>query len=146
MELSYISDNAASRQQLESLLESLSDEDLGRTTAYAWTVSALLAHLSFWDNRVLTLIQRWKTSGIDESPVDSEAMNEALKPICHAVAPHVAVELCLSAAKAVDAELETVTPELYAAIEASPTHFRFERSLHRNEHLHDIQALLGLSG
>jgi hypothetical protein len=145
MVLPYISDNTTSRERLESLVMSLSDEDLTRTTAYGWTVSALLAHLSFWDNRVLTLIQRWKTSGIDESPIDSEAMNEAVKSLCHAVGPRKAVELCLSAARAVDAELETVSPELYAAIEASPTHFRFNRSLHRNDHLHDIQVLLGLS-
>jgi DinB superfamily len=145
MDLAYISDNTNSRQRLESLLKSLSDADLARATTYGWTVSALLVHLAFWDNRVLTLIRRWKTSGIDESPIDSDAMNEAIKPICHAMDPRAAVELCRSAAAAVDAELETVAPELYAAIEASPTHFRFNRSLHRNDHLHDIRVLLGLS-
>jgi hypothetical protein len=59
-----------------------------------------------------------------------------------ALAPRVAVALCLAAAADIDAELETVSPELMAAIEASPNHFRFNRSLHRRWHLEEIEALL----
>jgi hypothetical protein len=56
--------------------------------------------------------------------------------------PRAAVELCLSSAEAADAELAALTPELYAQIQASPTHFRFNRSLHRNDHLNEIEQLL----
>lgn len=143
MTLPYIPENTSSRLRLETLVKRLSDADLALTTPYGWSVSALLVHLSFWDNRVLALLRRWKAIGIDESPVDSDAMNEALKPICLAMDPRKAIELCLAAAAAVDAELESVTPELYAAIEASPTHFRFNRGLHRNDHLNDIERLVG---
>jgi hypothetical protein len=143
MTLPYIPENTSSRLRLETLVKRLSDADLALTTPYGWSVSALLVHLSFWDNRVLALLRRWKAIGIDESPVDSDAMNEALKPICLAMDPLKAIELCLAAAAAVDAELESVTPELYAAIEASPTHFRFNRGLHRSDHLNDIERLVG---
>jgi hypothetical protein len=46
----------------------------------------------------------------------------------------------------VDAELETLTPELVNQMEehaaATETQFRMNRSLHRDGHLNDIEALL----
>jgi hypothetical protein len=98
--------------------------------------------MAFWDQRIVVLLRRWKEKGVDESPVDADAMNDALKPIFHALEPRTAVQLCLSSAEAADAELETLTPELYEQIQASPTHFRFNRSLHRNDHLNEIEMLL----
>jgi hypothetical protein len=69
-------------------------------------------------------------------------INESLKPMCLALNPHTAVELCLSSAAAVDAELEGITAALVEQIEASPNHFRFNRALHRNDHLEEIERLL----
>jgi len=143
MAFAFVEENNASRMRLETLLGSLTDEELAFSTSYGWTVSALLAHLAFWDNRVLALTRRWKEKGIDESPVDSEAMNEALKPLCLAMEPDTAVQLCLSSARAVDAELETLTADFVQEIEASPTFIRFNRGLHRNDHLNDIEKILG---
>ena len=143
MPFAFIEENRASRRRLETLLGSFSDEDLARSTTYGWTVSALLAHLAFWDHRVLALLRRWKDKGVDESPVDPDAMNEALKPLCLAMEPQTAVQLCLSSAEAVDAELETLTADFVQEIETSPTHFRFNRGLHRNDHLNDIEKILG---
>ena len=142
MTFPYREENLTSRRRLESLVGRLSDADLSRTTAYGWTVAALLAHLAFWDQRHLALLRRWKEKGVDLSPIDPDAINEALRPLCHAIDPRAAAELCLSSAEAVDAELESITPELYEAIQASPTHFRFNRSLHRSGHLDDIESLL----
>jgi len=144
MSFPFIEENTASRLRLQSLIKRLSDEDFSRSTPYGWTISALLTHLAFWDNRVLVLLRRWREKGVDESPIDSEAMNEALMPLCLAMDPHAAIELCLSSAEAVDAELEAITPELIEEIEASPNHFRFNRGLHRNDHLNDIERLIGL--
>jgi hypothetical protein len=120
----------------------LRPEDYGLSTPTGWSVTALLAHLAFWDNRVFVLLRRWKTKGVDESPVDSEAMNDALKPLLAAVEPQAAARLCLSSAQAVDAELETITPDLIREIEASSVHFRLNRALHRNDHLDEIEKLL----
>jgi uncharacterized damage-inducible protein DinB len=142
MTFPFLEENMASRRRLETVVRRLSDADLARTTHYGWTIAALLAHLAFWDQRVLVLLRRWKAAGVDESPVDSMAMNDALKPLCHALAPAAAAELCLAAAEAVDAELETITPELVQQIEAAPVHFRFSRALHRDDHLRDIEQLL----
>lgn len=135
--------NQQSRRRLEALLTSLTDEELRQTNDDGWTVSALLAHLACWDQRHLYLLRRWREGGVDESPVDPHAINESIKPLCLALDPRAAVVLCLASAAAIDAELESVSTDLLAAIEASPNHYRFNRSLHRNGHLNEIESLIG---
>jgi hypothetical protein len=138
----FVEENRVSTQQLETFVRRLSEDDLARSNPYGWTVAALLAHLAFWDQRVLVLLRRWKAAGVDESPVDPDMINDSLRPLCLALDPRTAVELCLSSAAAVDAELETITANLVEAIEASSNHFRFNRALHRNDHLNEIKNLL----
>jgi len=142
----YAQENDESRRRLETLAHKLSDQDLARSTSYGWTAAALLAHLAFWDQRVVVILKRWKETGFDPSPIDSTAVNDALKVICHALDPRTAIELCLACAEAVDAELAALTPDLVKQIEehiaATSTQFRMDRSLHRNAHLDDIEMLL----
>jgi hypothetical protein len=146
MSFPYSQQNADSRHRLESLVRGLSDEDLACSTDYGWTVAALLAHLAFWDHRVSVILHRWQEEGLDESPIDSTAVNDALKVICHALEPRTAADLAVAAARKVDAELETLAEEFVKQIEqhieATSTQFRMNRSLHRDGHLKDIEALL----
>ena len=146
MTFPYSDQNAQSRRRLETLVHRLSDEDLSRSTDYGWTVAALLAHLAFWDQRVLVILRRWLEQGFDPSLIDSAAVNDSLRVICHALEPRTAVELCLSYAEAVDAEFDGLTADLTKQLEehaaATETQFRMNRALHRNAHLNDIEALL----
>lgn len=146
MTFPFVQENDGSRQRLERLVRNLSEQELTLHTSYGWTVAALLAHLAFWDQRMVVILKRWKETGFDPSPIDSAAVNDALKVVCHALDPHVAVELCLRTAQAADAELAALTPALVKQIEehiqATGTQFRMDRSLHRNSHLEDIEALL----
>ena len=146
MSFPYSKQNADSRRRLESLVHSLSDEDLACTTDYGWTVASLLAHLAFWDHRMSVILHRWQDEGLDESPIDSMAVNDALKVICYALEPRIAAELAVSAAQKVDAEFETLSDEFVKQLEehiaATSTQFRMNRSLHRDGHLNDIEALL----
>ena len=139
---SFVQDNNASRQRLAAFVPALSPKDLVRSNADGWTVSALLAHMAFHDRRHLVLLQRWKARGVDFSPLDSDAINDAMQPICLALEPRAAGALCLAAAEAVDAEVETLTDELLGEIQASGSWFRPNRSLHRNAHLDEIESLL----
>lgn len=146
MTFPYSEQNTASRRRLETLTRRLSEADLARSTDYGWTIAALLAHLAFWDQRMIVILKRWREEGFDPSPIDAMAVNDALRVICHALEPRAAIELCLSSAEAVDAELETLTPNFVKQIEehaaATETQFRMNRSLHRDGHLNDIEALL----
>jgi hypothetical protein len=142
MAFTEINDNTASRRRLEELANRLTDEDLALTTDYGWTAAALFAHMAWWDQRVMVLLRRWKEGGVDEAPVDSHMINEALKPLCHALDPRKAVALCLASAEETDAEVASTSGELIAEIEASPNFFRLNRSLHRNGHIDDIESML----
>ena len=146
MTFPYSQQNAESYQRLKSLAHRLTDTDLALSTDYGWTVSALLAHLAFWDQRVLVILRRWQAEGFDPSPIDAMAVNDSLKVICHALEPRTAVDLCLVSAEALDAELETLSPEFVKQMEehaqVTDTQFRMNRSLHRDGHLNDIEALL----
>lgn len=146
MTFPYSKQNAESRRHLETLVSGLSEDDLALSTDYGWTVAALLAHLAFWDQRMIMILRRWLAEGFDDSPIDSAAVNDSLRVICQALEPRAAVELCLSSAEAVDAELDRLTPELVKQLEdhaaATETQFRMNRSLHREGHLKDIEALL----
>jgi hypothetical protein len=74
------------------------------------------------------------------------AVNDALREICHALEPRTAANLALIAAEKIDRQLETLTDDFVKQIEehaeASGTQFRMNRSLHRNDHIKDIEALL----
>ncbi len=135
--------NEASRARLESFVRGLSDEQLRRPAPYGETVSGLIAHLAVFDRRVTVLLRRWRADGMDDAPVDSAMINDALAPILAALEPRTAVELCLRAAAECDAEVAQVTPEFQAAIEASGNFMRLDRSLHRAAHLADIEQFLG---
>lgn len=146
MTFPYSEQNAESRRRLEKLIHGLSDQDLARSTDYGWTVAALLAHLAFWDQRMIVILRRWLEEGFDPSPIDARAVNDSLKVVCHALDPRTALELCLAYAEAADAELEALTPDLVNQLEehaaATETQFRMNRSLHRDGHLNDIETLL----
>jgi hypothetical protein len=147
MTFPYARQNEHSRLRLEALVHGLTDEDLALTTDYGWTVAGLLAHLAFWDQRMRVILKRWQEQGLDESPIDSGAVNDALREICHALDPHTAAQLAVTAAEKIDSELERLTPERVQELEAyagaTSTQFRMNRALHRESHLQDIEALLG---
>ena len=55
----YVTENAAELRRLRALVDRLSDADLARPTPGGWTVAASLAHVAFWDQRVLFWLDRW---------------------------------------------------------------------------------------
>ena len=146
MTFPYAQQNDESRRRLQALVQGLSEADLARSTGYGWTVAALLAHLAFWDQRMIMILKRWKEEGLDTSAMDTGVVNDSLRVICHALEPREAIELCLSSAEAADGELARLTAEEVKQLEehaaATDTQFRMNRSLHRNGHLDDIEALL----
>jgi Mycothiol maleylpyruvate isomerase N-terminal domain len=134
--------NNESRARLAEVAERISADGFAKKTPDGWTVASLFAHMAFWERRMLVLARRWKAEGMDESPIDSTMTNDAMQPLCLAIEPPVAVQLCLEAAAATDAELESMSPDLIQAIEESGNHFRFDRGLHRNDHLNQIEKTL----
>lgn len=146
MERPFVAENAREGERLRSLVGRLTDQELNLPLGTDWTVAVALAHLAFWDQRSLVLMQKWEDDGVAPCPIDVEVINESLLPLWLALPPRAAAGLAISAAEAIDRELEEAPDELIAAIESLGEKFRLYRSEHRKMHLDHIEAVLEKKG
>ena len=146
MDRSFVADNARASERLRALVDRLSDEQLGLDLGGGWTVATALAHLAFWDYLSLARIRRWKESGVSASALDLDVINDALVPVLRHVPGRKAADLAVSAAEAVDAELESLPASLVEAIERLGDRRRLFRATHRGMHMDQIEDALGDSG
>ena len=59
----FLERNKNEHARLRQLIARLSDADLVRPVSGGWTVAAALAHMAFWDGRVLVSLERWEREG-----------------------------------------------------------------------------------
>ena len=142
MTASLIQENAKWGERLQALVARLSDKDLARPVYDGWTVAGLLAHLAFWDGRVLVLLRKWKKTGVEPSPADAHVVNDAMRSLLLAIPPRRAAEIALGTADAVDREIEELDARLISEIQSKLPEFRLNRGLHRESHIADIEAAL----
>jgi len=142
MDRPFVAENAQERERLISLITRLTDEELSLPLGNGWTVAVALAHLAFWDQRSLFLMRKWKKSGVELSPIDIDLTNDSLFSLWLALPPRAAANLAVSAAEAIDRELEEAAPDLIANIESLGENFRLYRSIHRKLHLDQIEEIL----
>ena len=143
MDRPYVTENTKERERLKSLVKRLSDEELSLPMGEDWTISVALAHLSFWDQRSLILVRKWKRTGfIEPSPIDIDVTNDSLLSTWRALPPRVAANLAVSSAEEIDRELEEASLDLITAIEGLGEKFRLYRSIHRKMHLDEIEKTL----
>ena len=141
----FVERNTKERTRLQALITRLSDADLARPLPAGWTVAAVLAHVAFWDQRILVLLAEWEKTGspppgIHEAHVDW--VNDAAKPLALALAPRRAAEMTLAIAEAVDRKIETLSDDLIQRNAAAGRPLSFDRAEHRREHLDEIEAAL----
>lgn len=139
-----ISENKSELEHLISLVNRLSDTQLVHPLEAGWTVSAVLAHLAFWDNRALILIEKWKKEGIGPSPIDFDVINEAKRLLCLAIPPRTAAEMAVTYAEKIDDVIAELSPQSFEDIKQNGTTVHLKRADHRKDHLTQIEAALGL--
>ena len=143
MDRPFVAENTKERERLRSLVERLSDEELSLPLGEDWTIAVAMSHLSFWDQRSLFLMRRWKKSGVVEpSPIDIDITNDSLLSTWLAIPPRIAANLAVSAAEEIDGELEKASVDLITKIESLGEEFRLYRSIHRKLHVDQIVTLL----
>lgn len=131
------------------LVERLGDPELEQSVNESWTVAGVLGHVAFWDGRALFLAEKLirgePFTPSDEEPEDPDWINDATRPLIHAIPPRRAAELALGVAEQVDNLLASMPPELasrtWPSDESSP--LNASRADHRGEHLDEIEAALG---
>jgi hypothetical protein len=144
MDRPFVVENTRERERLVRLVNRITDEELGLPMWEGWTIAAALAHLAFWDQRALVLMKKWKISGVASSPIDDDVTNDSILPLCSAISPRVAARLAVSAAEAIDFELENAGDDLITDIWQLGKKFRLYRSEHRKLHLDQIEGLLNV--
>jgi DinB family protein len=150
MDRPYIAENNRERARLRALVDRLSDGDLARSLDAGWTVGALLAHLAFWDQRILALIERWEKEGLRSTPrsidgKDVDWINDSAKALCLTLSPRDAARLAVATADAVDRRVEALSDQHVAANAAAGNPISLVRAEHRREHLDEIERLFGPS-
>lgn len=147
-EPSFTEQNDRERERMHALVGRLGDEDLRRSVNPDWTVAAVLCHVAFWDGRALALTEKLERgqpfSPGDTEPEDVAWINDATRPLLHAIPPRDAAQLALRIAEETDRRVAALSPALRArtwpADQQSPLNPL--RAAHRSEHLEEIEAAL----
>jgi len=142
---SFVEQNTRERERLRALVERLSEDELLAPTNEHWTVAAVLGHIAFWDARVLALADKLERgvpfSPSDTDPEDVDWINDATRPLIHAIPPLELARLALRIAEETDARVAVLPVErLWPRDPDSP--INSVRASHRGEHLDDIEKAL----
>jgi hypothetical protein len=141
---SYVTENDRERRRLEALVGKLDDTALGRAMPAGWTVAAVLAHLAFWDQRIILLSEQLR-HGAPVPPIDGGSVdwiNDTAKPMQFALPPRRAATLAVDAARGADQAVATLSDDLLARNAAAGSPLNLLRAEHRREHLDEIERAL----
>ncbi len=139
---SFVERNRASTERMRNLIARLSEEELQRPVGEHWTVAIALAHLAFWDRRVLHSLDGLERDGALPTPAIDIVVNDLSLPLWAAIPPRTAARLAVETAQALDARLEKLSPDLLAQVGEYSQRW-VVRALHRDEHLDEVEAALG---
>ena len=141
IESDYVELNRASSQRILALAERLTDAELLLPVGKHWTVAMALAHLAWWDRRVLKVLDVTEEDGHLVIPPVDAIVNDISLPFWAAIPPRLAVQLAVESCQELDKRLENYPVALLE--EAFDYNRRWvQRSLHRNMHLDEVEAAL----
>jgi hypothetical protein len=140
----YIEANRASLDRMRTFVETATDDDLRTEMPAGWTVSAVLGHLSFWDQRVQVVLDMVE-EGVKPPPYDEGSVdwiNDTAKRFLLAMEPRALARFAVEIATQTDERVAGLSDEHLE--EATQLWFTEQRWRDRNEHLDEIdQALAG---
>ena len=141
---SYNERNRTQTQRLKGL-RSLTDEDLLRPVGEHWTVGIALAHIQYWDGRAVGAIEAWRHHGLPLTlwTEGEGVINDVRLPVWRELPPREALAQAIRTAEALDRIVEDLSPE-EAEAAAAQRYRVLDRSMHRSEHLDEIEAALSM--
>ncbi len=138
---SYNDLNRASTERIKKLAASLTDEEMQTRVGEHWTVAIALAHLAWWDRRVMYVLDRSAQDGKLFIPEIDIFVNDLSLPLWAAIPPREAARIAIETSADLDARLEIYSPNLLEEIYNYNKRW-VVRALHRNEHLDEVDAAL----
>ena len=141
LDLTYKEQNRASTERIRSLAGRLSDDEMQTKVGEHWTVSIALAHLAWWDRRVMYVLDMTERDGKLFVPEIDIVVNDLSLPLWAVIPPRDAAHICIETSEMLDKQLEEYSPELLEEIYNYNKRL-VVRALHRNEHLDEVNAAL----
>jgi len=141
MDRSFIVRNQASTERIRNMAARLSDDEMQHPVGEHWTVAIVMAHLAFWDRRVMYVLDMTERDGKLFIPEIDIFVNDLSLPLWAAIPPRLAANIAIETAETLDKRLETYSPALLEEIYTYNKRW-VERSLHRGEHLDEAEAAL----
>jgi hypothetical protein len=141
LDQSFIERNRASTERIRALAARLTDTEMQQPVGEHWTVAIALAHLAFWDRRVMYVLDMTKRDGTLFIPEIDIFVNDLSLPLWAAIPPREAARIAIETAETLDRQLESFPPALLAEIHAYNERW-VVRALHRGEHLDEVDAAL----
>lgn len=141
LDRSFVELNRASTGRIRALAASLTDEDMQHPVGEHWTVGIALAHLAWWDRRVMYVLDMTERNGELFVPEIDIFVNDLSLPLWAAVPPRAAARIAIESAETLDQRLEGYPPALLEEIYAYNKRW-VVRALHRGEHLDEVDAAL----
>ena len=137
----FVDLNRDSTIRIRTLVARLSDREMQHPVGQHWTVSIALAHLAFWDRRVMYVLDMTECDGKLFIPEIDIFVNDLSLPLWAAIPPREAARLAIETAEALDVRLENYPPALLNEIYTYNKRW-IVRALHRGEHLDEVDAAL----
>src|SRR3954470_20941798 len=134
MDSNYIDLNRASTERIRALAARLTEEQLQHKVGEHWTVAITLAHLAFWDRRVMYVLDMTERDSALFIPEIDIFVNDLSLPLWAAIPPREAARIAIETSEALDRRLEAFPPALLALLLAYNQRW-VVRALHRGEHL-----------
>ena len=94
MDRSFIEQNRASTERIRKLVSKLSDKELQNPVGEHWTVAITLAHLAFWDRRVMFILDKTEQDGKLSAPEIDVVVNDISLPHWAAIPPSRSDSTC----------------------------------------------------
>jgi hypothetical protein len=141
MDRSFVEQNRASTERMRSLAARLSDEEMQHPVGEHWTAAIALAHLAWWDRRVMYVLDMTERDGKLFIPEIDIVVNDLSLPLWAAIPPRSAARIAIETAETLDQRLEVYPSELLDEIYAYNPRW-VVRGLHRGEHLDEVDAAL----
>lgn len=139
LDRSFSERNRASTDRIRALAARLSDAEMQHPVGAHWTVAIALAHLAFWDRRIMYVLDMTERDGKLFIAQMDILVNDSSLPLWAAIPPRAAARIAIETAEALDKRLESFPPALLAEISAYNKRW-VDRSLHRGEHLDEVDA------
>jgi DinB family protein len=141
LDRSFVELNRASTERIRALAASLTDEEMQHPVGEHWTVAIALAHLAFWDRRVMYVLDMTERDGKLFIPEIDIFVNDLSLPLWAAIPPREAARIAIETSEELDRRLEGYPPALLEEIHAYNKRW-VVRALHRGEHLDEVDAAL----